>query len=82
MTVGAHSAEFSHHDPLSHLSVSGHDNPPDCHRHPELKRKVYSGMQDSSEGELSITVPAEVVVQHAEKASFNGFSLDESEWRW
>jgi transcription initiation factor TFIID subunit 2 len=33
---------------------------PDCHRHPELKRKVYSALQESDEGELSIVIPKEV----------------------
>ncbi|KAF8910047.1 TATA-binding protein associated factor Taf2 [Gymnopilus junonius] len=35
----------------------------DCHRHPELKRKIYSALQESDEGELSIAIPAEVAVK-------------------
>jgi transcription initiation factor TFIID subunit 2 len=32
----------------------------DCHKHPELKRKVYSALQESDEGDLSIAIPKEV----------------------
>jgi transcription initiation factor TFIID subunit 2 len=35
----------------------------DCHRHPELKRKVYSALQESDEGELSIVIPKEVALR-------------------
>lgn len=82
VAVNTHQADFLHHDSLSHLSVSGNDTPPDCHRHPELKRKVYSAMQDGSNGELSIALPKEVVVKQAEKPTFNGYSFDDSEWRF
>ncbi|EAU92262.2 TATA-binding protein associated factor Taf2 [Coprinopsis cinerea okayama7 len=35
----------------------------DCHRHAELKRKLYSAMQESDEGELSIAIPKEVALR-------------------
>ena len=35
----------------------------DCHRHPELKRRIYSAMQEGDEGELSIAIPPEVSVK-------------------
>jgi transcription initiation factor TFIID subunit 2 len=41
----------------------------DCHRHPELKRKIYSAMQESDEGELSIAIPTEVSLKHSGHSS-------------
>ena len=35
-------------------------NAQDCHYHPELKRKTYSALAESDEGELSIAIPQEV----------------------
>jgi transcription initiation factor TFIID subunit 2 len=35
-------------------------NSQDCHNHPELKRKLYSALAESDEGELSIAIPHEV----------------------
>ncbi|KAK7465278.1 hypothetical protein VKT23_005257 [Stygiomarasmius scandens] len=58
--VGSHEAEFIHHDSLANLSVGSPSEPPDCHRHPELKRKVYSALQEDDHGELSIAIPKEV----------------------
>jgi hypothetical protein len=37
----------------------------DCHRHPELKRKLYSAQAECDEGELAIPVPKQVVVRSA-----------------
>jgi transcription initiation factor TFIID subunit 2 len=55
--VGSHTADFIHRDPLSNIYVSSTQ---DCHNHPELKRKVYSALAESDEGELSIVLPKEV----------------------
>lgn len=37
----------------------------DCHKHPELKRKVYTALQESDEGELSIAIPREVPLRQS-----------------
>ncbi|KAJ6520284.1 hypothetical protein C8R45DRAFT_55863 [Mycena sanguinolenta] len=66
VTVANLPAEFTHHDPLANLTVGGPQNEPlDCHRHPELKRKLYSALQESDEGELSIAIPLEVALKHS-----------------
>jgi hypothetical protein len=62
VTVGSYPAEFVHHDPLSSLNISA---PQDCHNHPELKRKVYSALAESDEGELSIAIPREVPLKQS-----------------
>ncbi|KAH9858258.1 hypothetical protein C2E23DRAFT_892071 [Lenzites betulinus] len=59
VTVGSFQADFVHHDPFAHLSVS---NAGDVHNHPELKRRVYSALSEGDEGELSICFPQEVAV--------------------
>ncbi|KAL0580698.1 hypothetical protein V5O48_001339 [Marasmius crinis-equi] len=58
--VASHEAEFIHNDPLTNITVGSPNDPPDIHRHPELKRKVYSALQEGDEGELSIAIPKEV----------------------
>ncbi|KAJ7750340.1 hypothetical protein B0H16DRAFT_1550372 [Mycena metata] len=65
VTVASIAAEFTHHDPLAHLSVVSPDGSLDCHRHPELKRKVYSALQESDEGELSIAIPPQVALKYS-----------------
>ncbi|KAJ6541894.1 hypothetical protein B0H19DRAFT_1175115 [Mycena capillaripes] len=65
VTVANHQAEFTHHDPLANLSVGAPNEPLDCHRHPELKRKLYSALQEGDEGELSIAIPAEVALKQS-----------------
>jgi len=40
-------------------------NTQDCHNHPELKRKLYSAMAESDEGELSIAIPHEVALRQS-----------------
>lgn len=42
----------------------------DCHRHAELKRKVYSVLQECNEGELSIAIPREVSLKQSINSSF------------
>ncbi|KAG5645341.1 hypothetical protein DXG03_006403 [Asterophora parasitica] len=37
----------------------------DCHRHPELKRKLYSALQEGDEGELAIAIPREVPLRQS-----------------
>ncbi|TRM61550.1 hypothetical protein BD626DRAFT_570752 [Schizophyllum amplum] len=59
VTVSGHQAEFVHNDYLANLSLPGENNA-DPHRHAELKRKLYSALQESDEGELSIAIPTQV----------------------
>ncbi|KAK7058614.1 hypothetical protein VNI00_002250 [Paramarasmius palmivorus] len=58
--VASHEAEFIHHDPLTNVTVGSANDIPDIHLHPELKRKLYSALQEGDEGELSIAIPKEV----------------------
>jgi len=44
----------------------------DCHRHAELKRKVYSALQECDEGELSIAIPRDVALKQSGSSSFGG----------
>ncbi|KAG5340743.1 hypothetical protein C0989_000407 [Termitomyces sp. Mn162] len=37
----------------------------DCHRHPELKRKLYTALQEGDEGELAIALPKEVPLKQS-----------------
>lgn len=60
VTVAGHQADFTHHDPLSNITIGAPNEATDCHRHPELKRKIYSALQEGDEGELGITIPREV----------------------
>lgn len=60
VTVGGHQAEFVHLDAMANVSMGGSNEAHDCHKHPELKRKVYSALQESDEGDLSIPIPKEV----------------------
>ncbi|KAM6498612.1 hypothetical protein JOM56_006560 [Amanita muscaria] len=69
VTVAGHSAEFTHHDPLTHISMGSSNEAQDCHRHAELKRKIYSALQDSDEGELSIAIPREVALRQSVQSS-------------
>ncbi|KAG7099822.1 hypothetical protein E1B28_001631 [Marasmius oreades] len=61
--VASHEAEFVHFDPLTNITVGPPNDLPDIHRHPELKRKVYSALQEGDEGELSIAIPKEVYLK-------------------
>ncbi|KAK7063812.1 transcription initiation factor TFIID subunit 2 [Favolaschia claudopus] len=65
VTVANIPAEFTHYDPLANLSTGPSTEPLDCHRHPELKRKLYSALQESDEGELSISIPLEVALKQS-----------------
>ncbi|KAF8204343.1 hypothetical protein K438DRAFT_1716031 [Mycena galopus ATCC 62051] len=65
VTVANLAAEFIHHDPLASLTIGAPNEPLDCHRHPELKRKLYSALQESDEGELSIVIPQEVALKQS-----------------
>lgn len=74
VTVASHSADFVHHDPLSNIALSAND----CHNHPELKRKVYSALQESDEGELSIAIPKEVSLKPSgQSSSSQGVTVSE-----
>ena len=74
VTVGGLSAEFTHLDPLTNITMGGPAEASDCHRHPELKRKIYSAMQESDEGELSIAIPAEVALKQSGHSSASSFA--------
>jgi len=65
VTVGGHQADFAHHDPLANISMGNAAESQDCHRHPELKRKIYSALQECDEGELAIAIPAEVRLERS-----------------
>ncbi|KAJ3797877.1 TATA-binding protein associated factor Taf2 [Lentinula aff. detonsa] len=75
--VGAYAAEFTHSDPFVSL-INGFSEP-DCHRHPELKRKLYSALQEGDEGELSIMIPKEVSLKPTGSVNsiLNDFSTPE-----
>lgn len=58
--------DFTHRDPQSHINLAeneGKDGKVDVHRHPELKRKVYSALAQGDEGELSISLPPGCIVR-------------------
>lgn len=55
--VNGYVAEYFHQDPLGNLTVS---KPEDFNVYPELKRKLYSALAESEEGELSIAIPPTV----------------------
>ncbi|KAF9055881.1 hypothetical protein BJ165DRAFT_1336062, partial [Panaeolus papilionaceus] len=78
VTVGGHPADFTHHDPLSSINMGGPSEAADCHRHPELKRKVYSALQECDEGELSIAIPAEVSLKSSGHSSGFNYTNDVS----
>ncbi|PFH52313.1 hypothetical protein AMATHDRAFT_140606 [Amanita thiersii Skay4041] len=69
VTVGGHTAEFVHSDPLNHISMGPPNEAQDCHRHPELKRKLYSAYQECDEGELSIAIPKEISLKQSGHSS-------------
>ncbi|KIY52676.1 hypothetical protein FISHEDRAFT_63651 [Fistulina hepatica ATCC 64428] len=54
VTVNGEPVDYVHHDLLASISLPAPDET-DCHRHPELKRRLYSALQECEEGELSIT---------------------------
>lgn len=68
VTVANIDAEFAYHDPVSNLTVGASD-PKDCHNHPEIKRKLYSALQESDEGELSIAIPPGVSLKQSSSDS-------------
>ena len=69
VTVGSHSADFVHTDPIANLTIS---NAQDVHNHPELKRKLYSALQEGDEGELSIAIPKEVSLRQSGNRTVSG----------
>jgi len=72
VTVGGHAATFTHIDPFANILMPGQAESQDCHRHPELKRKLYSVLQESDEGELAIAIPTEVALKQSGHSS-SGF---------
>lgn len=57
--VNTHTADFVHYDPLAHVTIN---KPDEFNSYPELKRKIYSALSESDEGELSIAIPSQVSV--------------------
>lgn len=57
--VGSGPAKFSHVDPLAATSKAFTPTAPDhvTKAFPELKRKLFAGMCEASEGELAISLP-------------------------
>lgn len=81
VTIAGHPAEFTHHDPLSNITMGAPNEAQDCHRHPELKRRIYSALQEGDEGELAIAIPREVPLrQSGHLQSGLVFSEGESPW--
>ena len=78
VTVAGHQADFTHHDSLANISFGAPNETPDCHRHPEFKRKVYSALQEGEEGELAISIPREVPLRQSGHLS-SGPVFSESE---
>lgn len=66
VTVGSYSADFAFYDPLASIPASDLS---DCHRHPELKRKLYSSLAESDEGELAISIPKAVTIRNTGRSS-------------
>ena len=61
--VGGHTVkDWAHNDPMTNITTS---DITDCHRHPELKRKLYSTQAECDEGELAIPVPRQVLMRSA-----------------
>lgn len=76
VTVAGQNADFTHHDPLTNITMGPPAEAQDCHRHPELKRKIYSALQESDEGELSIAIPASVALKQSGHSSGASFAND------
>ncbi|KAG6851364.1 hypothetical protein H0H93_005762 [Arthromyces matolae] len=63
--VANHTADFNHIDPLVNINMGAPSEAHDCHRHPELKRKLYTALQEGDEGELAIAIPKEVALKQS-----------------
>jgi transcription initiation factor TFIID subunit 2 len=65
VSIGKQNVEFAHQDSVTELQLSGATETEvwDCHRHLELRRKLYSALQEGDEGELAIAIPKELVYQ-------------------
>lgn len=61
VSVASYPADFVHHDPTVNLDVS---DATDFHTYPEVKRRYYSALAESAEGELVIAIPPEVSIKH------------------
>lgn len=61
VSVASYPADFVHHDPTVNLDVS---DTTDFHAYPEVKRRYYSALAESAEGELAIAIPPEVSIKH------------------
>ena len=75
VSVPSHPADFVHLDPLATLNVSNVD----IHNHPELRRKIYSSLQEGDEGELSIAIPKEVSLRQSGQRTVTGI-ISEGAW--
>lgn len=61
--------DWAYHDPLTSVYTS---DITDCHKHPELKRKLYSAYSEAEEGELAIPLPRQVSVRSAGQGILGG----------
>ena len=57
VNVGAHHADFVHNDPTTSIATP---ELRDCHKHPQVKRKLFSALAECDEGELAISIPPQV----------------------
>ncbi|KAI5120798.1 hypothetical protein M0805_002425 [Coniferiporia weirii] len=68
--VGGYNVQdWACYDPLFNIVSS---DITDCHRHPELKRKLYSSFAECDEGELAIPIPRQVSVKSLRLTGPNG----------
>ncbi|KAH0591210.1 hypothetical protein H2248_001303 [Termitomyces sp. 'cryptogamus'] len=65
VAVAGHQADFTHFDSLININMGVPSEAHDCHRHPELKRKLYTALQEGDEGELAIALPKEVPLKQS-----------------
>lgn len=66
VTVGSYDAEFACSDPLANINLGSSSNDAqDCHRHLELKRKLYSALQEGDDGELAVGIPRDVSLKYS-----------------
>ncbi|THH09339.1 hypothetical protein EW145_g2091 [Phellinidium pouzarii] len=72
--VGGYNVQdWAYFDPVSNIVSS---DITDCHRHPELKRKLYSAFAECDEGELAIPIPRQVSVKSSGHANGGGSRRD------
>ncbi|CAO1625272.1 unnamed protein product [Sympodiomycopsis kandeliae] len=66
VTCSGHKAQYQVLDHLTNITLS---DPRDVHLYPEYKRKLFAASTDGQGGEMSITLPSQVKIEHAESSS-------------